>query len=259
MDSTKIQASVLHAEFTSTSEIRHINGAANVVADTLSRWPGNAVVGEFPPVVTCVNVPSGSQVAALRQGKQNSSPTSLPGVADVQLAEGISFTRMADNKASCTSTLQATLRTVQVEEASLLCDVARGITRPLVPVADRATVFHAIHSIAHPCICATRHIVTLRFVRKGAGKYVAAMCSNCQQCQHGKVHKELAEPLHAIPVLARRFSHVHMDLVVPPPASSEGHVYLLTAIDRSTMLVEALPLPNMEASMCTDLLIGYTF
>jgi hypothetical protein len=39
-----------------------------------------------------------------------------------------------------------TVRTVQVEGASLLCDVARGITRPLVPLVDRPAVFHAIHS-----------------------------------------------------------------------------------------------------------------
>jgi hypothetical protein len=54
------------------------------------------------------------------------------------------------------STLQANkssylaVRTVQVEETSLLCDLAHGITRPLVPLADRAVVFHAIHSVAHP-------------------------------------------------------------------------------------------------------------
>jgi transposase InsO family protein len=32
---------------------------------------------------------------------------------------------------------------------------------------------------------------------------------------------------------ARKFSHMHVDLVGPLPASSDGHVYLLTIIDRS--------------------------
>jgi hypothetical protein len=69
---------------------------------------------------------SESQVA-LQGGKQNSSPPSLPGVAaelawqlawqlvwqlhgvaDVQPAAGISFSKMAANQASCPSTPQAT-------------------------------------------------------------------------------------------------------------------------------------------------------
>jgi hypothetical protein len=64
-------------------------------------------------------------------------------VADLQPAAGISR-----NQASCPNKLQATksssliVRTVQVEGASMLCDVARGITRPLVPLVDRAAVFH---------------------------------------------------------------------------------------------------------------------
>jgi hypothetical protein len=83
-------------------------------------------------------------------------------------------------------------------------------------------------------------MVTARFMWKGVGKDVAAMCRDCQQCQRGEVHKQPAAPLHAILVPARRFSQVHVDLVGPLPASSDGHVYLLTIIDRSTRWVEAV-------------------
>jgi transposase InsO family protein len=252
------------AEF--TSDIRHIAGAANVVADTLSRPPGHAAAERPPSAATCVKAPSGSQVVALQGGKLNSSPPSLPGVAasvaDVQPATGVSFHRMAANQVSCPSTLQATkssslaVRTVQAEGASLLCDVARGITRPLVPVEDRPAVFHAIHNVAHPGIRATKRMLTARFVWKGVGKDVAAMYRACQQCQRGKVHKQPAAPVQAIPVPARKFSHMHVDLVGPLPASSEGHVYLLTIIDRSTRWFEAVPLRNMEASMCVDAFIS---
>jgi hypothetical protein len=113
-----------------TSDNRHIAGAANVVADTLSRPPGYVAAEGPPSVATCVKAPSGSQVVALQRGKLNSSPPSLPsveaGVADVQPAVGVSFHRMAANQVSCPSTLQAskssslTVRTVQVEGASLL-------------------------------------------------------------------------------------------------------------------------------------------
>ncbi len=249
-----------------TSDIRHIARAANMVADTVSRLPGHAVAEGPPPAVTCVKVPSGSQVVALQGGKLNSSSPSLPGVAagmaDVQPAVGISFHKMAAKQASCPSMLQAakssslTERTVHVEGASLLCDVARGITRPLVPLVDRPAVFHAIYNVAHPGIRATKRMVSARFVWKGVGRDVAAMCRDCQQCQKGKVHKQQAAPLQAIPVTARKFSHVHVDLVGPLPASSDGHVYLLTIIDRSTRRIEAVPLRNMEASTCADAFIA---
>jgi hypothetical protein len=36
------------------------------------------------------------------------------------------------------------------------------------------------------------------------------------------------------------------------PASLDGHVYLLTAIDKSTRWLKAVPLLNKEASTCTD-------
>ncbi len=255
---TACQSRQLSYEAEYTSDIRHIAGVANVVADTLSRPPGHAAAERPPSATTCVKAPSGSQVVALQGGKLNSSPPSLPGaaasVADVQPATGVSFHKMAANQASCQSTLQAakssslSLRTVQVEGASLLCDVARGITRPLVPLEDMPAVFHTIHNEAHHGIRATKRMLTARFVWKGVGKDVAAMCRACQQCQRGKVHKYPAAPVQAIPVPTRKFSHVHVDLVGPLPASSEGHVYLLTIIDRLTRWFEAVPLRNMEAS-----------
>jgi transposase InsO family protein len=148
------------------------------------------------------------------------------------------------------------VRTVQVEGASLLCYVARGISRPLVPLVDRAAMLHAIHNVVHLGRCATTRMISASFVWKGVGRDVAAMCRDCQQCQRGKVHKQPAAPLQAIPVPARKFSHVHVDLVGPLPASSDGHVYLLTIINRSTRWFEAVPLRNMEASTCEDAFIA---
>ncbi len=72
----------------------------------------------------------------------------------------------------------------------------------------------------------------------------------------GEGSEQLAAPMEAIPMLPRKFSHVHVDLVVPLPASSDGHVYLLTIIDRSTRCFEAVPLCNMEASTRVDAVIA---
>ncbi len=91
--------------------------------------------------------------------------------------------------------------------------------------------------------------------RSARGDTVAVKCCDCQQCQRGKVHKQPAAPLHAIPVPARRFSQAHGP-VGSSPCFFGGQVYLLTAIARSTRWVEAVPLRNMEASMCTDAFIA---
>ncbi len=102
----------------------------------------------------------------------------------------------------------------------------------------------------------TRCMVSAHFVWKSMGRDMAAMCRFCQQCKRGKIHKQPAAPLQAIPLPARKFSHVHMDLVGPLTASSGGHVYLLTIINRSTRWVEAVPLRNMEASTCANAYIA---
>ncbi len=80
-------------------------------------------------------------------------------------------------------------------------------------------------------------------------------CRECTACSRGKTtrqHESTATPI-AIP--ARRFSHVHMDLVGPLPQSAAGHSYLFTMIDRSTRWLEATPVMSIEASTCADAFI----
>jgi hypothetical protein len=229
------------------SDIRHIARAANVVADTLYRPPGHAAAERPPSAATCVKAPSVSQVGALQGGKLISSPPPLPGVAasvaDVQPVTDVSFHKMAANQASCPSTLQVakssslSVRTVQVEGASLLCDVARGITRPLVPVEDRPAVFHAMHNVAHPGICATRRTFCVEGRGQGRGSHVPGVPAVPEgQGSQATSSSCTGHSRAGTQVLPRACG-----LGGPLPASSEGHVYLLTIIDRSTRWFEAVP------------------
>jgi transposase InsO family protein len=47
-----------------------------------------------------------------------------------------------------------------------------------------------------------------------------------------------------------RFSHLHVDLVGPLSAATDGAAYILTAVDRSTRWAEAFPLRSTTAESC---------
>jgi hypothetical protein len=149
----------------------------------------------------------------------------------------IDFVAMAHNQGQCPSVQSAKSSTVlqlwqvEIQGAQLWCDVALGTPSPLV---DRQGVFRALHGVAHPRIRATRRLISARFVWHGLASDVGCWCRDCQTCQRGKVTKQPAAPLQEFPIPAERFSHVHVDLVGPLPPSSEGHMYLLTVIDRTT-------------------------
>jgi cleavage and polyadenylation specificity factor subunit 1 len=217
------------AEF--TNDIQHVSGVDNVVADALSR----------PPAVA-------NTIAAV-------PATGVP------LERVIDWREMARAQGTCVQTLQATkspslqLLEQEVEGASLLGDISRGIWRPVVPACYRRVVFEACHNVAHPGTRATRRLLAARFVWPGMNADIGAWCRDCQACQRGKVTKQPAAPLQPIPIPGRRFSHIHLDLVGPLPASREGHTHILTIIDRTTRWLEAIPLQSTSARACADALV----
>ena len=58
--------------------------------------------------------------------------------------------------------------------------------------------------------------------------------------------------MEAIPVPLHKFLHVHMDLVVPWPWTTEGHTHLLTAVDRTSRWADAIPLQSTTAQVVAD-------
>jgi hypothetical protein len=177
-----------------TSDIRHIAGTSNVVADALSRPP---VPPSPSPAAACVKAPSGSQAAAQREGKSNPSSSSAVAsvVAHAPLGS-VDYAVMAAAQGSCpeVQTVAASqalqVRRLWIHGADVLCDVSTGVARPLVPAAFRSAVFAAIHGLAHPGIRATRRLVSSRFVWRGCAADVAGLCCDCQTCQRGKVTRQ---------------------------------------------------------------------
>jgi hypothetical protein len=140
-----------------TSDLRHLAGKDNVVADALSRPPGHAA-GESPSSAAGVKAPPGSLVAA-RQGDKPISSTSaaVMAVAAVDHAPqaGVDYYKMAVAQQQCEESLQLAaspslqVQRRQVRGVELLCDVSTAVVRPIMPAACRREVFAAMHYLAY--------------------------------------------------------------------------------------------------------------
>ena len=191
-----------------TTDIQHVAGKNNVVADCLSR----AVVG----------------AAHLALDYRKMAADQLTCSEVHRLRAGGSSLRLAD---------------VHFDDAecSLLCDVSLGVARPIVPHSWRKRIFDIVHSLSHPGVRASVKQVSAKFVWHGLNKDVRNWAQGCVQCQRAKIHQHMKAPLETFTVPERRFEHVNIDLVGPLPPS-RGFTHLLTMVDRTTRWPEVVPL-----------------
>ena len=174
----------------------------------------------------------------------------------------MNFAALAKDQSTCQEVVKLReesslhLQDVEVQGHVLTCDVSTGVLRPLVPVQQRKAVFESIHGLAHPGIRASKRMISSRFVWKGMATDMATWCRDCVGCGVGKVTEQEKTEVQQIPLPARRFQHVHVDLVGPLPPSEHGHTYVLTCIDRSTRWPEVIPLRDIRAETCADAFVS---
>ena len=228
------------------------------MADLLSR-PAQAATASVPatgpsspPDQRTSAPPLSSQPNTSRPTVEAISPSSLPTEEALEWAalaavtsEGVDLAAMAKDQHSCPANQQLLsspslgITQVQVGQQKLLCDMSSGRQRPLVPATWQPQVFNSLHSLAHPGI---RRLISTCFVWKGMAANVGQWCRDCLQCQRAKITSNITAPVKPIPVPTQRFSHIHVYLVGPLQASSDGHTHIMTIIDHSTRWVEAVPL-----------------
>ena len=202
------------AEF--TSDVRHIGGKDNVVADALSR---------------CSTL----------------SSVALPDISYHELAQAQASSQdLAEFKATDSG---LRLADIPFDDVLVTCDISTGVNRPLIPIEWRRRIFSAIHSLSHSGPRPTQKAILSRFVWHGLKKDVRQWCKECHSCQASKIHRHISTPLKERSPPDRRFESVHVDIVGPLP-SSEGMTYLFTIIDRFTRWPEVIPMPNGRTETC---------
>jgi transposase InsO family protein len=204
-----------------TNQLKYLPGTSNVVADALSRPVAAAAGVEWVCAVVADKSPLDLKDMALRQilCLQVQALRSSPGLRII---------------------------TQKVGDLDLIGDSSTGTFRPLVPRDLRRQVFEHLHGAAHPGRRATRRLISSRYVWKGLSTDVTAWAKACLGC-HVQV------PPQHIPVPSRRFSHIHVDLVGPLPAS-KGFTYLFTIIDRTSRWPEAIPIDATTTVDCANAL-----
>ena len=150
-----------------TTDIQHIQGKDNFVADSLSR-------------TTIDSVQLGIDYAMMATD-QAEDP-------EVQFYQ------------TTPSSLVLQDFTFGAHGTTLLCDLSAGCPRPVVPVAWRRRVFDLFHGLSHPSIRATRNLIASKFVWKGLQKQIGHWVRTCIPCRSSKIQTHIRAALEMFQV-----------------------------------------------------------
>ena len=207
-----------------TSDIRHVKGTDNAVADALSRIEANALLDASPPQVDFV---------AMAEAQRTD-----PELSELRLLLSSSSLTLAEVPLS-------------LAEGTIVCDTSTGVYTPAFCTSSFSASRVRLSSFTLPprntCNPVTGHYpVCLVNVNRDVRKWT----QSCLRCQRAKVQRHTVTPLSTFKPPDVRFDQVHIDLVGPLPPS-HGYTYMLTCIDRYTM-ARGNPNSRHHGRMCSS-------
>jgi hypothetical protein len=211
-----------------TNQLVYVPSTSNVVANPLSR-PAAAAAGTARVCAAIANrAPLDLKDMALRQ-------VLCPQVQAFRSSPGLRII------------------TQKVGVLDLIGDSSTGTFRPLVPetFGDR---FLNIFTGRSPRQAGNPPPYLLQVGMFGrVSTDFTAWAKACLDCQQAKIHLHIQVLPQHITVPTCCFSHIHVDLVGPLPAS-KGYTYLFTIMDRTSRWPEAIPIAAISTVDCANAL-----
>lgn len=198
-----------------TTDIRHVSGQDNIVADALSRVD----------TIECT-----------------SSVIDFEKLAEDQNSDEELKLYLNSSKHQLKEILVPNTR------KAIYCEISTGIARPYLTEKFRKDAFHAIHNLSHPGLRASRKMIKDRFFWPNMNKDVGLWSKTCINCQKAKINRHTNSSYGKFSQVDR-FDHIHVDLIGPLPITTNDYRYCLTVIDRGTGWPEAFPLKEISADV----------